>query len=58
MADGVIKPGGEPHLVSPYNNERSADQHQRAEDPGLGEGVNLADGRVTHPAVAESLHLP
>ena len=29
-----------------------------ADDPGLGEGVNLAGGRVTHPAVAESLHLP
>ena len=27
------------------------------EDPGLGEGVNLAAGRVTHAAVAESLNL-
>jgi alanine dehydrogenase len=27
------------------------------EDPGLAEGVNLANGRVTHSAVATSLHL-
>jgi alanine dehydrogenase len=28
-----------------------------AEDPGLGEGINLVNGRVTHPAVAESLRM-
>jgi len=28
-----------------------------AEDPGLGEGINLVNSRVTNPAVAESLHL-
>ncbi len=29
-----------------------------AEDPGLAEGINMAGGRVTHPAVAETFHLP
>jgi alanine dehydrogenase len=29
-----------------------------AEDPGLAEGINLVGGRVTNPAVAESLHMP
>ena len=28
-----------------------------AEDPGLGEGINLVGGRVTHSAVADSLNL-
>jgi alanine dehydrogenase len=28
-----------------------------AEDPGFGEGINLVGGRVTNPAVADSLHL-
>src|SRR2546430_6934705 len=28
-----------------------------AEDPGLAEGINMAGGRVTHAAVAESLHM-
>ena len=28
-----------------------------AEDPGFAEGINLVEGRVTHRAVAESLHL-
>src|SRR3954453_13829903 len=28
-----------------------------AEDPGFGEGINLVGGRLTNPAVAESLHL-
>jgi alanine dehydrogenase len=28
-----------------------------AEDPGLGEGINLVAGRVTHSAVAESLNM-
>jgi len=28
-----------------------------AEDPGLGDGINLARGRVTNSAVAESLHM-
>ena len=28
-----------------------------AEDPGLGEGINLVRGRVTNSAVAESLHM-
>jgi alanine dehydrogenase len=28
-----------------------------AEDPGFAEGINLANSRVTHPGVAESLHL-
>jgi alanine dehydrogenase len=28
-----------------------------AEDPGLGEGINLVGGRVTNAAVAQSLHL-
>ncbi len=28
-----------------------------AEDPGFAEGINLVGGRVTHPAVAESLGL-
>jgi len=27
-----------------------------AEDPGLAEGINLVEGRVTNPAVAESLN--
>jgi alanine dehydrogenase len=29
-----------------------------AEDPGFGEGINLAGGHVTNKAVAEALHLP
>jgi len=34
--------------------------YQRAAtlDPGFAEGINLVEGRVTNPAVAESLHLP
>jgi alanine dehydrogenase len=28
-----------------------------AQDPGLGEGITLVAGRVTNPAVAESLHM-
>lgn len=28
-----------------------------AEDPGFGDGINLVSGRVTHAAVAESLHM-
>src|SRR5205814_7801207 len=28
-----------------------------AEDPGFAEGINLVEGRVTHRAVADSLHL-
>ncbi len=28
-----------------------------AEDPGLGEGINLVRGKITHPAVAAALHL-
>jgi alanine dehydrogenase len=28
-----------------------------ADDPGLGEGINLVGGRVTNSAVAESLHM-
>ncbi len=28
-----------------------------AADPGLGEGINLVAGRITNPAVAESLHM-
>jgi alanine dehydrogenase len=28
-----------------------------ADDPGLAEGINLVRGKVTHPAVAEALHL-
>ncbi len=28
-----------------------------AADPGLGQGINLVAGRVTHPAVAQALHL-
>jgi len=28
-----------------------------SEDPGFAEGINLVRGRVTHPAVAESLHM-
>src|SRR4030095_10129995 len=28
-----------------------------ADDPGLAEGINLVGGRITHQAVAESLHL-
>jgi alanine dehydrogenase len=27
------------------------------DDPGLGEGINLVAGRITNPAVAESLHM-
>jgi len=29
-----------------------------AQDPGLGEGITLVGGRVTNPAVADSLHMP
>jgi alanine dehydrogenase len=29
-----------------------------AEDPGLGEGINLVDGRVTNAAVADSFQMP
>jgi alanine dehydrogenase len=29
-----------------------------ADDPGLGEGINMVAGRVTNAAVAESLHMP
>jgi alanine dehydrogenase len=29
-----------------------------ARDPGLGRGVNIVGGRVTHPAVAEAVQLP
>jgi alanine dehydrogenase len=41
---------------------RAADRQQglqraAAEDPGLAEGINLVEGRVTHRAVAESLQL-
>lgn len=39
---------------------RIADKgYERAatDDPGLGEGVNMVAGRVTHAAVAESLHM-
>jgi alanine dehydrogenase len=28
-----------------------------AEDPGLGEGINLVAGRITNAAVAESLNM-
>jgi alanine dehydrogenase len=28
-----------------------------ADDPGLAEGINLAGGRITNSAVAESLHM-
>jgi alanine dehydrogenase len=28
-----------------------------ADDPGLGEGINMVAGRVTNSAVAESLHM-
>jgi alanine dehydrogenase len=29
-----------------------------AEDPGMGEGINMVGGRVTNDAVAESFHMP
>ena len=43
----------------PYALRIANDGYQRAAaiDPGLAEGINLVDGRVTNPAVAESLHL-
>src|SRR5438874_911471 len=40
-------------LIANKGYERAA-----AEDTGFAEGINLANSRVTNPAVAESLHLP
>jgi alanine dehydrogenase len=28
------------------------------DDPGLAKGLNIYEGRVTHPAVAETFNLP
>ena len=44
----------------PYALKIANNGYQRAasHDPGLAEGINLVEGRVTHPAVAESLNLP
>jgi len=33
-------------------------QKAGAEDPGLGEGINMVDGRITNPAVAAAAGLP
>jgi alanine dehydrogenase len=43
----------------PYALRIAAKGYERAaaEDPGLGEGINLVAGRVTHSAVADSLNL-
>jgi len=44
----------------PYALRIANKGYERAaeEDPGLREGINLVEGRVTHEAVAQSLHLP
>ncbi len=39
--------------IATHGYERAA-----ADDPGFAEGINLVSSRVTHPGVAESLHLP
>ncbi|MBA3273229.1 MAG: alanine dehydrogenase [Chthoniobacterales bacterium] len=43
----------------PYALRIASKGYEKAasEDPGLGEGINLVAGRVTHQAVAESLHM-
>jgi alanine dehydrogenase len=43
----------------PYALKIAAKGYERAagEDPGLAEGINMAAGRVTNGAVAESLHM-
>ncbi|HEX8522815.1 MAG TPA: alanine dehydrogenase [Tepidisphaeraceae bacterium] len=43
----------------PYSLKLANKGYERAaeEDPGLAEGINLVQGRVTNSAVAESLHL-
>ncbi len=33
-------------------------QAAAVEDAGLAEGINMADGKITHAAVADALHLP
>ena len=42
----------------PYALKIATNGYERAaaEDPGLAEGINLVEGRVTNPAVAESLN--
>jgi alanine dehydrogenase len=44
----------------PYAARIAARGYEKAaaEDPGLAEGINLAGGRITNSAVAESLHMP
>ena len=44
----------------PYALRIAAKGYEKAaaEDPGFAEGINLVNSRVTHPGVAESLHLP
>jgi alanine dehydrogenase len=44
----------------PYVLKIAQKGHKAAadDDPGLAEGINMADGRMTNPAVAESLGLP
>jgi alanine dehydrogenase len=43
----------------PYAMKIASKGYEKAasDDPGFAEGINLVDGRVTNPAVAESLHL-
>jgi alanine dehydrogenase len=43
----------------PYAMKIASRGYEKAavEDPGLGEGINLARGRITNSAVAESLHM-
>jgi alanine dehydrogenase len=44
----------------PYALRIANKGYQKAaeEDPGLGEGINMANGRVTNAAVAEAVHMP
>jgi len=44
----------------PYTVQIANKGYERAaaEDPGFGEGINLAVGRITNRAVADSLHMP
>ncbi len=72
--DGVIHyavanmPGGVPRTSTlaltnatlPYVLELANEGWQRAlrENPALKRGLNIASGKITHPAVAESLSLP
>jgi alanine dehydrogenase len=43
----------------PYALKIASKGYERAavEDPGFAEGINMAGGRITNPAVAESMHM-